>query len=135
MLDVVRSFEAPTKLAALVRTADPGAELQIAVEVDDTAKDKTWATIVIGTIPGSTAAPVLADPVGYRLSPARARAVYGPAPRFGSAARLAPDGRWHMVNIDVAGVIRSGSDGQYSARRVPHVRLIGSLDVRRVDLT
>ena len=127
-LDLVR-YRAPRGLATLsYRTTDPSARVETVVEVDD-SKEMARFALVDGSLDIR------------RDNPPRQGQFRGMAPPGSQFARLpviaggtamTPDGRWHTLVMNLgAACFRSG---RYSFRRALFMRLLGSMDIKRVRL-
>jgi hypothetical protein len=127
-LDLVR-YRALRGVATLwYRTSDLSAHIETVVEVDDEQQKMRFALVdgSLGTGPDH---------------PPREGQFRGMAPRgsqfkrlpvIGGGPRLRADGQWHRLGIDLDAAC-TGS-GRYEFRRAVFMRLLGSLDVRRVGL-
>lgn len=127
-VDLVRYRAARGQMTLWYRTADAAARLEIVVEVDDRDRAMRFA-LVDGSLKIGSEQPRRA--VQFRAVPpsisqySRLRVVGGGAP-------MIADGQWHRLAVDLDEVC-AASD-RYEFRRAVFVRLLGSMDVRRLRL-
>jgi hypothetical protein len=127
-LDLVRYRTPRGRLTLWYRTFDPGARLEIVVEVDDGDRLRRFALIDSSLRSGSEQPP---RPVQFRaVAPAvsqfeRLRVVGGSKP-------MIADGQWRTLDMDLEAAC--AADGRYEFRRALFARLLGSMDVKRLRL-
>jgi hypothetical protein len=127
-LDLVRYRLPRGQVTLWYRTSDPAARVEIVVEVDDSDRTQRFALIDCSLKVGSE-------------QPRRAaqfRAVAPPISQFerlpviGGGTPMIADGQWHTMGIDLEAACSANS--RYEFRRALFVRLVGSIDVRRLRL-
>jgi hypothetical protein len=129
LLDVVRSLNPATTVHIQARTQDPACRLDLVVEVDDADGVADRAIVAIGMQPMPAGTPSVVVPTNPFRSPNRATK----RDSFAADVALVADGHWHNVSVN-AQAIFAAAGGRYTARRLSHLRLIGTLDVRAISV-
>jgi hypothetical protein len=127
-LDLVR-YRAPRGRATLLyRTIDASARVETVVEVDDEETTARFA-LIDGALPLGKEGQ---SRQGQFRGIAPRASQFFDLPVIAGGTPLAPDGQWHTLAMDLDGACRRSR--RYGFRRALFMRLLGSLDVKRVRL-